>query len=519
MDAHVSRQIPDLGSQVDHLRRDVLDLGRVGQPVPVADLLAPRVLLALREAQGAGHVAHRDPPAVGDDVGDLGGVVAAVFVVDVLDDLFALVGFDVHVDVGRPVAGGRQEPLEQQLVGHRIDGGDTQGITDRGVGRRSPALTQDVVVPTEPGDVVHHQEIARKIQLCNDFQLVFDLRVRSRRPLGGPVAVARARHRQLPQPAVLGVPVGHVERRQLRRDQRQPERALLAEFGRSAHHLGPLREQPGHLLTGPQVRTTQRSQPPGGSVQGLPGPDRAHRHGQPSARRMREMRCGGGDDVHAEPPRQPGQRGIAFVVERLAVMGQLDADPACAEPVHQIGQRPPRRIRTTLGKRLAHMAFAASGQDVPVPAGRLGQRIEVVARLALLAAGQVRGGQLPRQAPVAFRAAGQHQQMRAGRVRLLGAGARPQRQFGAEDGTHVKLRGRFGEPHRAVQAVVVGQRQRTQIQPGGLLDQLLRRAGAVEKAVRRMRMQLGVRDGGPGHPLAIGRLIPSALARQGNIIV
>jgi hypothetical protein len=178
---------------------------------------------------------------------------------------------------------------------------------------------------------------------------------------------------------------------------------------------------------------------------------------------MREMRRGGRDDPHPEPRRKPGQRVVALVIERLAVMAQLDADPACPEPVHQIGQRPFGRIRSTTGKRLAHMALATPRQDVPVPAGRLGQRIEVVARLALLATGQMGGGQLPRQPPIAFRAAGQHQQMRSGRVRLLGAGTRSQRQFGTEHGAHVKLGGRFGEPHRTVQAVVVGQRQHTQI--------------------------------------------------------
>ena len=147
----------------------------------MADLLAPRVLLSLREAQGAGHVAHRDPPPVGNYIGDLGGVVTAVFIVDILNDLFALVRLDVHVDVRRPIAGRRQEALEQQLVGHRIDSGDAEGITDRGVGRRSPALTQDVVFPAEPGDIVHHQEVTRKIQLRNDFQLMLNLGVRSRR--------------------------------------------------------------------------------------------------------------------------------------------------------------------------------------------------------------------------------------------------------------------------------------------------------------------------------------------------
>ncbi len=40
------------------------------------------------------------------------------------------------------------------------------------------------------------------------------------------------------------------------------------------------------------------------------------------------MRPGGGDDADTEARRQSGQRGVAFVVERVTMMGQLDADPA-----------------------------------------------------------------------------------------------------------------------------------------------------------------------------------------------
>jgi len=38
------------------------------------------------------------------------------------------------------------------------------------------------------------------------------------------------------------------------------------------------------------------------------------------------------------------------------------------------------------------MAFAASGQNVPVSASGLGEAVVVIARLALLATGQMRGG-------------------------------------------------------------------------------------------------------------------------------
>ncbi len=348
MDAHVPRQVVDLHGQVDHRFRDVLDVRGVGQPVPPADLLAPRVLLPLREPQRAGHVAHRAAAAVGDHVGDLCGVVTAVTLVDVLNRVLAQVGFDVDVDVRRPVARRGQEPLEQQLVGDRVDVGDAERVADRRVGRRAATLGQDVVVPAEPGDVVHHQEVARKGQLLNDFQLMLDLRVRPWRPLRRTVAVAGALHDQIPQPAVLGVPVRDVERRQLRGDQRQPERALLAEVGRGRHHLGAMCEQPRHLLPRPQVRTAQRRKETGRLVHRVAGPDGAHRHGQLTPRRFGEVGGGGRDETQPELRRKLGQRGVALVVERMAVMGQLDADPVGAEPVHQVGQRGGGRLLAAL---------------------------------------------------------------------------------------------------------------------------------------------------------------------------
>ena len=65
-------------------------------------------------------------------------------VVHVLDDLLAPVALDVDVDVGRPVALGRQEALEQQAERHRVGVGDAERVADRGVGRAAPALAEDV---------------------------------------------------------------------------------------------------------------------------------------------------------------------------------------------------------------------------------------------------------------------------------------------------------------------------------------------------------------------------------------
>ena len=201
MDTQMPGQIGDLVRQVGHRLRDVVGA------------LAPGVLLTLREAQRPGHIPDRAASAVSDHVGDLGGVVAAVAGVDVLDDAFAKIRLDIDVDIGRPVTRRGQESFEEQAVGHRIDGGDAEGVTDRRVGRRPAALAQDVIAAAELGDVVHHQEVAREIEAGDDVEFPFYLRIRRRSARRRTVPSGCTDHHQLTQPAVLGVPLRGVEGR------------------------------------------------------------------------------------------------------------------------------------------------------------------------------------------------------------------------------------------------------------------------------------------------------------------
>ena len=152
VDAEVAGEVLDLRGQLEHRGRDG-DVGLAGggrHRPPAVDLLRPRVLLAGGVAERLGHVADRRLRAVGDDVGDLGGVVAAVLVVDVLDDLLAPVALDVDVDVRRAVALGREEALEQQAEAHRVGVGDAEGVADRRVGGRAAALAEDALLLAEP---------------------------------------------------------------------------------------------------------------------------------------------------------------------------------------------------------------------------------------------------------------------------------------------------------------------------------------------------------------------------------
>ena len=80
---------------------------------------------------------------------------------------------------------------------------------------------------------------------------------------------------------------------------------------------------------------------------------------------------------------------------------------------------------------------------------------------------------------------------RAGTVRLRRG---RQREFGAENGRQPDCFGCLGEPDHTVEAVVVGERQRFESEPGCLLGQLLRMGGAIEERKVRVAMQLGVRD-------------------------
>ena len=151
VDAEVPRRVLDLQRQLEHRLRGSARASGCASPVDAtvpqpSTLLGPGVLLAGGVAERLGHVAHRRAGPVRDDVGDLGGVVAAVLAVDVLDDLLAAVALDVDVDVGRAVALGRQEALEQQAERHGVGGGDAEGVADGRVGRAAPALAEDVLL-------------------------------------------------------------------------------------------------------------------------------------------------------------------------------------------------------------------------------------------------------------------------------------------------------------------------------------------------------------------------------------
>ena len=84
---------------------------------------------------------------------------------------------DVEVDVGRAVALGGEEALEEQVESDRVGLGDTERVANRAVRRAPPPLAVDVVGAAELHDVVQQQEVAGEAELLDHAELVVDLRI------------------------------------------------------------------------------------------------------------------------------------------------------------------------------------------------------------------------------------------------------------------------------------------------------------------------------------------------------
>ncbi len=96
-----------------------------------------------REAQRLADLADRRARAVADHGGGEPGAVAAVFLIDVLDHFLAPLVLEIDIDVGRLVARGADEALEQHIDARGIDRGDAEAIADDRIGGRAAPLAQD----------------------------------------------------------------------------------------------------------------------------------------------------------------------------------------------------------------------------------------------------------------------------------------------------------------------------------------------------------------------------------------
>ena len=247
---------PAVGLEVAPDHDPVVRLERLGDPVHERP----------REPERIAHLAHRRARPVRDEVADHPGVLRPVALVDVLDDLLAPLRGEVDVDVrvGRPAL--VDEPLEQEVVGDRLDPADPERVRHDRAGRAAPALGRDPLLLREAHQVPADQEELGEAGSLDDLELVGE-------PLDD-----RRRQRVVALPGARPAQLRQVRERRLAAGDREAREAVLleAEIDRARRRELDRRRDPRR----PGARRRDR---PRSSSAASSGPD--FRYDSPSGRR------------------------------------------------------------------------------------------------------------------------------------------------------------------------------------------------------------------------------------------
>ena len=109
----------------------------IGHPFTVAtpDRIGQGRRHIFGQAQNLAHIADGRAGTIADHCGGDGGAVTAIAAIDILDDLFAALMLEIHINIGRFAALLRDEPLEQQIDLRRVHRRDAKAVADRRIGR------------------------------------------------------------------------------------------------------------------------------------------------------------------------------------------------------------------------------------------------------------------------------------------------------------------------------------------------------------------------------------------------
>ena len=195
--AHVLRQMPGkalqgLGQRQQHAHPGVgmVNLGVLQLlsqiRAPPIDRLGHMIDQPGLQPQRFARVAHRAPGPIADHRRRQRGAVAAIALINVLNDFLAPGMFEIDIDVRRLVALAGDEALEQQFDPGWIDFGDPQAIAHRRVGRRTPALAKNAAAAGEIHHIMDGEEIMLVTQFANQREFLLQQRAHLGRRAFGP---------------------------------------------------------------------------------------------------------------------------------------------------------------------------------------------------------------------------------------------------------------------------------------------------------------------------------------------
>ena len=103
---------------------------------------------------------------------DHGHPVAAIFLVDILDNRVTLLPSKVEIDIRRRISLGINESFKEEIVSNRIHVGDFKHVRDQAAGCRTSPHPSYVSASRILQDVVNHEEILAKAQPADHRQFL-----------------------------------------------------------------------------------------------------------------------------------------------------------------------------------------------------------------------------------------------------------------------------------------------------------------------------------------------------------
>src|SRR5947209_180352 len=154
--------------EAEAFRLDVVDRARP----PAPDRAGERRHHVFREAEHFADFADRRTCAISDDARCQSGAFAAIFLVDILNDLLAPLVLEIDIDIGRLVARVGDEAFEQEIVPIGVNLRYPQAEAENGIGCGPSSLYENAVLTCEADNVVDSKEISGKFFLLDKGKLL-----------------------------------------------------------------------------------------------------------------------------------------------------------------------------------------------------------------------------------------------------------------------------------------------------------------------------------------------------------
>ncbi len=117
--------------------------------------------------------------------------MSAIFAVNVLNNLFATLMLEVHINIGRFSPCAADEARKQGMAAGRINFSNAQAVAHGRVGGRASALAQNPLTARVTDDVMQSQKVGLVLKVCNQAEFLFQARAQAvANPFG--VALLRA---------------------------------------------------------------------------------------------------------------------------------------------------------------------------------------------------------------------------------------------------------------------------------------------------------------------------------------